>query len=116
MKYEIKKSWSSGDKGVLGIRIHRLLDHELQPCIAGPNPFDQLIFSNGQSMSSVIKLYDPPHAMSADVYAISAKISHSGSSLRLRVVNHSISFPCQEFLHDVIDKHPYCRHLLTNKL
>lgn len=68
VKYEIEKSWKSGDKGVFGIRIHRLLDQNQQTCIAGPNPFDQFTLSDGKKLSSVIKLYDPPYTASADVY------------------------------------------------
>ena len=38
IRYEIEQSWNSG-KGLLGIRIHKLLDHNQQPSMAGTNPF-----------------------------------------------------------------------------
>ncbi len=67
VKYEIEKSWNNG-KGVLGIRIHRLLDHNQQASVAGANPFDAFSVNDGRKLSSLVKLYDPPYSASADVY------------------------------------------------
>ena len=67
VKYEIERSWNSG-KGMLGIRIHRLLDHNQQASAAGANPFDTFTLKSGRKLSSLVKVYDPPHTSSADVY------------------------------------------------
>ena len=67
VKYEIEKSWNSG-KGMLGIRIHRLLDHHQQASVAGANPFDAFTLNDGRKLSSLVKVYDPPYVSSADVY------------------------------------------------
>lgn len=69
VKYEIEKSWNDGNKGLFGIRIHRLLDHSQQATIAGSNPFDQFTLNDGRKLSSAVKLYDPPYIASSDVYA-----------------------------------------------
>ena len=69
VQYEIEKSWNDGNKGLLGIRIHRLLDHSRQSTIAGSNPFDQFTLKDGRKLSAAVKLYDPPYSSSADVYA-----------------------------------------------
>lgn len=67
VKYEIEKSWNDG-KGVFGIRIHRILDHNQQASVAGTNPFDQFSLKDGRKLSSLVKLYDPPYVASTDVY------------------------------------------------
>lgn len=69
VRYEIEKSWNDGNKGVLGIRIHQLLDHNQQSTIAGSNPFDRFTLKNRNKLSASVKLYDPPYTSSADVYA-----------------------------------------------
>ena len=69
VKYEIEKSWNDGNKGLFGIRIHRLLDHSQQSAIAGSNPFDQFTLKDGRKLSTAVKLYDPPYPASGDVYA-----------------------------------------------
>ncbi len=67
VKYEIEKSWNDG-KAVFGIRIHRLLDHNQTACSVGSNPFDRFTLKNGKSLSSIVKLYDPPFTDSARAY------------------------------------------------
>lgn len=67
IQYEIKKSWEDG-KGVLGIRIHNLLDMNKVQTYPGRNPFDNLSFSNGSKLSSVVRLHDPIGFASTDVY------------------------------------------------
>ena len=69
VRYEIEKSWNDGNKGVLGIRIHRLLDHSQHSATADSNPFDRFTLKNGGKLSASMKLYDPPYTSSADVYA-----------------------------------------------
>lgn len=67
VRYEIERSWDKG-MGVLGIRIHRLLNQARQPSSAGANPFDYVRVA-GRPLSSTVRLYDPPGATSSDVYA-----------------------------------------------
>jgi hypothetical protein len=67
VNYEIEQSWQSG-KGLLGIRIHRLLDQHQQTSDAGPDPFTSLILPNGKPFSSVIKTYEPSGSTSKQVY------------------------------------------------
>lgn len=67
IRYEIEQSWNSG-KGVLGIRIHKLLDHNQQPSSAGANPFDSFTLNDGRKLSSVVRVYDPPGTTSNAVY------------------------------------------------
>lgn len=69
VKYEIEKSWNDGNKGLFGIRIHRLLDHNQQATVAGGNPFDQFTLKDGRKLSAAVKLYDPPYTASGDAYA-----------------------------------------------
>lgn len=69
VKYEIEKSWNDGNKGIFGIRIHRLLDHSQQATTAGVNPFDQFTLTDGRKLSAAVKLYDPPFIANGDVYA-----------------------------------------------
>lgn len=74
INYEISESWNKG-MGVVGIRIHRLKDRFEKTALAGGNPFDHVKVA-GKSMSSIVKLYDPPGALSTDVYAyIKANLS-----------------------------------------
>jgi len=68
VKCEIEKSWNDGNKGLFGIRIHRLLDHNQQVSNAGSNPFDQFTLKDGRKLSTAVKLYDPPYTASGDVY------------------------------------------------
>lgn len=68
INYEIIEAWNRGI-GLFGIRIHRLLDHQLRPARPGANPFDEIFFTGTQKpLSSVVKLYDPPGPLSADAY------------------------------------------------
>lgn len=66
--YEIEKSLASR-KGLLGIRIHRLLDQNQQESIAGPNPFDGLSMPDGRLVTDAVHTYDPPGETSKEVYA-----------------------------------------------
>lgn len=66
--HEIKESWNAG-KGVVGVRIHGLKDQAGNLGAYGSNPFDQLSLKNGtQSLSSVVKLYNPAGWTSTDIY------------------------------------------------
>lgn len=58
VQYEIRKAWNDG-KGVLGIYVHNLKCPRNGKCNQGPNPFDQINFTDGSRLSTVIKCYNP---------------------------------------------------------
>jgi len=66
IKYEIKKSWED-KKGVLGVYIYNLKDKDGNQASKGRNPFDNFTIS-GTTMSSIVKVYDPPYTTSTNVY------------------------------------------------
>jgi hypothetical protein len=69
VKYEIKKGWDEG-KGVLGVRIHNLLDREQRKSIAGADPFAGFtVGKEKRPLSTWVKLYDPPYTDSQRVYS-----------------------------------------------
>ncbi len=68
VQYEIERSLATG-KGVLGIRIHKLLDQNQQESSAGPNPFEGLSMPDGSPVVDSIHTYDPPGETSKEVYA-----------------------------------------------
>lgn len=68
VRYEIQRSWEIG-KGLLGIRIHGLLDQHQQLAKAGLNPFDSVRLTNGKKLSAIVPVYDPPGKTSAEIYA-----------------------------------------------
>ena len=68
--HEIVRSWNA-QKGVLGIRIHRLKDSEGNQSVAGQNPFEKVSIGNGNTpMSSIVKLYSPNATVSTEAYKI----------------------------------------------
>ena len=66
--YEIKKAW--GDKkGLVGVYVHNLLDHNQKQTTKGKNPFASFTLNEGKTkLSSVVKAYDPPYSASKNVY------------------------------------------------
>src|SRR5437762_4036265 len=58
VQYEIRKAWNDG-KGLFGIYIDNLKDPRTGTCRRGPNPFEQIKFTDGSLMSSVVNCYDP---------------------------------------------------------
>lgn len=67
--HEISRAWNLR-KGIVGIRIHNLLDETKYKSAAGANPFDKVTFAeSGKALSSIVTLYDPPFTQSTDVYA-----------------------------------------------
>lgn len=68
--YEIRKAWND-KKGLLGIYVHNLScpkktkETGVGTCKQGNNPFDNISFTSGAKMSSVVKCYNPK---SADAY------------------------------------------------
>jgi len=63
--YEIKESWSQG-MGLLGIHIHNLTNHSEQVSKMGANPFSKFTLGQ-QSLSNIVKTYNPPYSASKDV-------------------------------------------------
>ena len=66
IKHEIKESWKAG-KGVVGVYIHNLKDSDGNQSQKGRNPFDDITIE-GEKLSTVVKLYDPPYKSSSYVY------------------------------------------------
>ncbi len=70
INYEIRKAWTD-KKGLLAIRIHRLLDQDGKSSTRGDNPFSYIKLKNGKTIADYpqhAKLYNPPGANSKDVY------------------------------------------------
>lgn len=68
IKREIVKGWDAG-KGVLGIRIHKLLGTDGKPSSAGANPFDGIKHSkSGKLLSTIAPLCSPTGADSKAAY------------------------------------------------
>lgn len=66
---EIVKGWDAG-KGVVGIRINRLLDTSSSSSVAGSNPFDKVKYGpTGAKLSSIVPLHTPAGSDSKAVYA-----------------------------------------------
>lgn len=71
INYEFTKAWQDG-KGVMGIHIHKLLDHNQRPSTKGANPFTGFVLNEGKyneiAFDQVVPVYDPFGLTSADVY------------------------------------------------
>lgn len=57
VRYEIRESWNRGN-GLLGVRIHSVKDQNQRTDMSGPNPFDQMRFTDGTPLSSICQTYD----------------------------------------------------------
>ncbi len=68
VKYEIQKGWSDR-KGVVAIRVHRLLDVHSNPSMAGPNPLAEVPWTSGKTLAQIAQIKDPAGADSKAVYA-----------------------------------------------
>ena len=69
VRHEILEGWDNS-KGVLGIRIHKLLDKDSNPSPIGPNPFEKLSISNTKkTLADIVPLKNPAGANSKAVYA-----------------------------------------------
>jgi hypothetical protein len=67
--HEISKGWNDG-KGVLGIRIDRLLGTDSRPSIAGPNPMGKVTFENStKTLENIAPLKIPAGFDSKSTYA-----------------------------------------------
>lgn len=66
--HEISKGWNEG-KGVLGIRIHGLLDNSGYSSTAGPDPFSKVTFTGtSKTLSGVAPLKMPAGSDSKAIY------------------------------------------------
>jgi hypothetical protein len=66
--HEISESWNE-NKGVVGVRIHRLKNSGGYQSASGASPFEHVTFKkDGKPLSSVVKLYDPPYTTSTEAY------------------------------------------------
>lgn len=69
VRREIVKGWDAG-KGVLAIRVHRLLDSEGKRGVPGDNPLSKVIHGpTKKPLSTVAPIADPIGADSKAVYA-----------------------------------------------
>lgn len=69
IQHEILEGWNAG-KGVLGIRIHKLLDADSNPSRSGANPFAQFTLSKSKkTLADIVPLKNPAGANSKAVYA-----------------------------------------------
>ena len=69
VRREIVKAWDA-NKGVVGIRIHKLLDSDQNATTAGTNPFEKIGYGNsGKKLSEIAPLFTPSGADSKAVYA-----------------------------------------------
>lgn len=67
--YEICKAWND-NRGVLGLRINKLLNNNGLTSPAGANPFDSVTLANGQvKLSAVAPLKTPSGVDSKATYA-----------------------------------------------
>lgn len=66
INYEIVESWKKG-MGLLGIHIHNITNSSGDQSSKGLNPFSGFTI-RGQSLSSIVKTYDPPFSTSSYVY------------------------------------------------
>lgn len=69
VRREIVRGWDAG-KGVLAIRIHKLLDTNSEAALAGDNPLDRINFgSTGKKLSAIAPIYSPAGSDSKAAYA-----------------------------------------------
>lgn len=67
VKYEIEKAYQL-NKGIVGIRIHKLKDAFGVQTNAGANPFYSLYTNSGHRLSDYIELFDSKYFSSSYVY------------------------------------------------
>jgi hypothetical protein len=68
VQHEIVKAWND-KRGVVGIRVNKLLDRNSQTSVAGTNPFEGITFNSGKKLSDVVQLITPTGNDSKTVYA-----------------------------------------------
>lgn len=67
INHEIIEAWNA-KKGVVGVYIHNLKNLSGDQASKGSNPFASLTVGDTK-MSSIVKAYDPPSAVSTSVYS-----------------------------------------------
>jgi len=67
VKYEIEKAYEL-NKGIVGIRIHKLKDRYGNQTTAGANPFYSIFTNKGYRLSNYIEVFDSNYSLSASVY------------------------------------------------
>ena len=67
VKYEIEKAYQL-NKGIVGIRIHKLKDMYGNQTTAGANPFYSLYTQEGYRLSNYIEVFDSNYSLSTYVY------------------------------------------------
>jgi hypothetical protein len=69
VQYEISKAWNDG-RGVLGIRIDKLLGTDQKPSTPGPNPFAKVSFKGSmRTLADTVPLKTPAGTDSKAAYA-----------------------------------------------
>ncbi len=69
VRREIVKGWDAG-KGVVAIRVHKLLNSNGYAASAGDNPLDRINYgSTGNKLSAIAPIYSPAGADSKAAYA-----------------------------------------------
>ena len=67
IEYEIEKAWDDW-RGLLGIYIHNLRDHNGDQSKKGANPFYN-VYKNGTRLSTIVNAHDPGYELSTNAYA-----------------------------------------------
>jgi Thoeris protein ThsB, TIR-like domain len=83
VKYEILKAWNDG-LGVVGIRVHKLLDQESRPSVAGENPFYM-----DNKLARLVPIKDPAGNDSKAVYATIANNIESWIEEAIKIRSNS---------------------------
>lgn len=87
--HEISKGWNDG-KGVLGVRIDKLLDADSKPCVAGANPFSKVTFKNtGKTLADLAPLKVPAGFDSKSAYSSIANNIESWIEEAIRIRNNN---------------------------
>ena len=87
INHEIVKSWSDG-MGVVGIRIHGLMNRDRLTSTRGENPFDYINYGNTR-LSSVAKCYDPAGRTSQEQYDWIAQHLANAVEAAIRIRNQN---------------------------
>lgn len=67
--YEVQKAWREG-RGLLGIHIHNLKNHNGSQTSKGANPFAGIAIDGVRgALAESVRTYDPPYLASAEVNA-----------------------------------------------
>lgn len=67
VRHEIKKGWADG-KGVLAIRVHKLLDTDSKACTAGQDPLERISVGS-KKLSDIVTIKSPAGSDSKAAYA-----------------------------------------------